>query len=209
MSKWTLTDEGNYADLEYTDFPAQCDNWPNSEDITASTAEVAKQYHNAIQGENYSGAQLILSNNPRLKNILINADTINRLKHSIMALERMFTDTIEPYIKKFMHAAKAYADNAALYASNALTSAKNAATSESNCSASLNSMATLKKETIDTATSLKNETVLSAASLKDEAKTYSESAAESAESAKSSANYVQQYSGGFYSTHVLTILTSD
>ena len=99
MSDWILNEDGKYADLEYTNFPASCDNWTNSEDISSSLIGAANQYRAAMENGNYTNAQAVLNSNPRLRNALINADTINRLKHSIMAVERMFTSTIESYIK--------------------------------------------------------------------------------------------------------------
>lgn len=176
MSKWTLNDDGTYTDLEYTNFPAQCDNWPNSEDISESMIAPANQYRKAMENGEYSSAQAILDNLPRLRNMLINADTINRLKHSIMALERMFTDTIEPYIKKFTDAAKTSADNAA-------SSAAAAATSEANAQTHLNEVQ----------------------SLKESAESFRDAAANSAKSAQESVNYVQQHVGGYYNTYYIAI----
>lgn len=112
MSDWILNEDGKYADLEYTNFPASCDNWTNSEDISSSLIGAANQYRAAMENGNYTNAQAVLNSNPRLRNALINADTINRLKHSIMAVERMFTSTIESYIKRFTDAAKNSADKA-------------------------------------------------------------------------------------------------
>ena len=106
MSDWILNEDGKYADLEYTNFPASCDNWTNSEDISSSLIGAANQYRAAMENGNYTNAQAVLNSNPRLRNALINADTINRLKHSIMAVERMFTSTIESYIKRFTNAAQ-------------------------------------------------------------------------------------------------------
>nr|DAG94935.1 MAG TPA: Preneck appendage protein barrel, VIRAL PROTEIN.8A [Herelleviridae sp.] len=112
MSDWILNEDGKYADLEYTNFPASCDNWTNSEDISSSLIGAANQYRAAMENGNYTNAQAVLNSNPRLRNALINADTINRLKHSIMAVERMFTSTIESYIKRFTDAAQNSANKA-------------------------------------------------------------------------------------------------
>lgn len=139
-----------------------------------------------MQNQNYNGAQLILNNNPRLKNILVNADTLNRLKHSIMALERMFTDTIDAYIKKFTDAAAASASKAATSEKNAATHESNAATSAKNASNTLTSV-----------TSLRNET-----------KKYSDKATQAATNAESNYNYVQQHVGGYYNTYDITIAPS-
>lgn len=127
MSNYITNEDGTYVDLEYTQFPAQCDSWENSEDISASMIGPANQYRTFIENGNYADAQVILNNNPRLKNMLINADTINRMKQGIMAVQRMFKDTIESYVKGFMDKAKEYCDNALTYSNNAKESETNSA----------------------------------------------------------------------------------
>ena len=112
MSNYITNEDGTYVDLTYTRFPAQCDSWADSQDITASMIGPANQYRKAVESGNYNNAQAILNGNPLLRNMLINADTINRMKHGIMALERMFVDSIQNYIKKFTDSAKASAESA-------------------------------------------------------------------------------------------------
>lgn len=80
--------------------------------MSSSLIGAANQYRTAMENGSYLNAQAILNSNPRLRNILINADTINRLKHAIMALERMFTSSINSYVKSFTDAAKSSADKA-------------------------------------------------------------------------------------------------
>ena len=81
-------------------------------------------YKKAIQSGNYALAQSILEANPKIKNTIIDATDINELKHSIMALERMFKEDIELYIESFTNKASDFSAKAA-------TSAENAALSES------------------------------------------------------------------------------
>ena len=56
MSDWILNEDGKYADLEYTNFPASCDNWTNSEDISSSLIGAANQYRAAMENGNYTNA---------------------------------------------------------------------------------------------------------------------------------------------------------
>lgn len=82
--------DGSYADLEYTKFPAEIDSWQNSEDVTAEYLSLANDYKSALLAGNYGNAQNILNANPQLKRMIFKADDINKLKHSIMAVERFF-----------------------------------------------------------------------------------------------------------------------
>ena len=106
------TEDGRYVDLEYTHFPAEIDSWVNSEDVSSSMLGPSNQYLTAMSTGRFSDAQTVLMNNPRLRNMIINADLMNKIKHAVMALERMFTEDIEIYIKQFMDSAKASAEQA-------------------------------------------------------------------------------------------------
>ena len=118
--------DGSYADLEYTKFPAEIDNWQNSEDVTAEYLSLANDYKSALLAGNYGNAQNILNANPQLKRMIFKADDVNKLKHSMMAVERMFNEEIESYIKSFTDKATSEADKASTSAINASLSEKNA-----------------------------------------------------------------------------------
>lgn len=83
-------------------------------------------YKKAIQNGNYALAQSILEANPKIKNTIIDATDINELKHSTMALERMFKEDIELYIESFTNKASDFSAKAATSAENAITAANNA-----------------------------------------------------------------------------------
>ena len=117
--------DGSYADLEYTKFPAEIDSWQNSEDVTAEYLSLANDYKSALLAGNYGNAKSILDANPQLKRMIITAEDINKTKHATMALERMFTEDIDAYVKSFT-------DRASSEAEKSTTSATNAALSESN-----------------------------------------------------------------------------
>ena len=83
-------------------------------------------YKEAIQNGNYALAQSILEANPKIKNTIIDATDINKLKHGTMALERMFKEDIELYIESFTNKASDFSAKAATSAENAITAANNA-----------------------------------------------------------------------------------
>lgn len=118
--------DGTYSDLEYTQFPAQIDSWQNSEDLTANFLDAANNYKSALLSGNYDTAQNILNSNPQLKRMMIRADDINKLKHATMALERLFAEDIEQFIKSYTDKASTEAEKATTAAGNASISEKNA-----------------------------------------------------------------------------------
>ena len=122
--------DGTYTDLAYTKFPAKVDSWQDSQNLTANYLSLANDYKTALLNGNYSAAQSILNANPELKRMLICADDINKLKHSQMAIERLFTEDIEEYIKSYTDKSTSEADKATTSAANAAISEKNALNSE-------------------------------------------------------------------------------
>lgn len=122
--------DGTYTDLAYTKFPAKVDSWQDSQNLTANYLSLANDYKTALLNGNYSAAQSILNANPELKRMLIGADDINKLKHSQMAIERLFTEDIEEYIKSYTDKSTSEADKSTTSAANAAISEKNALNSE-------------------------------------------------------------------------------
>lgn len=127
--------DGTYTDLAYTKFPAKVDSWQDSQNLTANYLSLANDYKTALLNGNYSAAQSILNANPELKRMLIGADDINKLKHSQMAIERLFTEDIEEYIKSYTDKSTSEADKATTSAANAAISEKNALNSEATATA--------------------------------------------------------------------------
>lgn len=175
--------DGSYADLEYTKFPAEIDSWQNSEDVTAEYLSLANDYKSALLAGNYGNAQNILNANPQLKRMIFKADDINKLKHSIMAVERFFTEDVDAYLR-------VYSDKASEAAENAITAANNAALSENSSKEiqkDLGSRYDNIQATLDTANQLSTE------------------AKDSAKRAEASVKYVQQYVGGYYNSYTFEI----
>lgn len=182
--------DGSYVDLEYTKFPAEVDSWQNNEDITAEYLSLANDYKSAILAGNYENARKILDANPQLKRMMITADDINKIKHSTMALERLFTEDIETYVKSFT-------DKATSEAEKATSSATSAALSEKNSEGIKSDVEDIRdtiQKNIDVATTLSNE-----------AKTSATDAKASADKAQESLNYLQGYVGGYYNSYLIDI----
>ncbi len=175
--------DGSYVDLEYTKFPAKVDSWQNSEDVTAEYLSLANDYKSALLAGNYGNAQNILNANPQLKRMIFKADDLNKLKHSIMAVERLFTEDVDAYLR-------IYSDKASEAAEKATTAANNAALSENSSKEiqkDLGSRYDNIQATLDTANQLSIE------------------AKDSAKRAEESVNYVQQHVGGYYNSYTFEI----
>lgn len=141
---YSKTEDGRYVDLEYTLFPAEVDSWVNSEDVSVNMLGPSNQYLAAMSTGRYSDAQTILANYPRLKNMIINADLMNKIKHATMALERMFTEDIETYIKQFTDLAKSSADKAVSSADIASKASKTATAARDESQSLVSTLRTLK-----------------------------------------------------------------
>lgn len=144
MSTYEKNNDGTYVDLEYTRFPAEVDGWVNSEDVTASMVGPANQYRTAMAAGRYAEAQTILTQYPGLKNMVINADTINRMKHSIMATERYYKEDVQKYILDHTEAAKTAATTATDAATEATASAKLSSQNRDESAEMLENLRTLK-----------------------------------------------------------------
>lgn len=182
--------DGSYADLEYSKFPAEVDSWQNNEDVTAEYLSLANDYKSALLTGNYENAQKILNANPQLKRMMITAEDINKTKHATMALERMFTEDIEAYVKSFTDKASEAAEKATSSATNASISEKNSEDIQSN----VEDIRDTIQKNIDVATSLSKE-----------AKTSATDAKASADKAQESLNYLQGYVGGYYNSYLIDI----
>lgn len=91
-------EDGTYVGLDFTNFPAEVDSWEDSEDIDSSNLPFVNAYREALLSNNIKGAQQILLGHPSLARMRIDASTINKIKHAVMALERMFKEDIQDYI---------------------------------------------------------------------------------------------------------------
>lgn len=91
-------EDGTYIGLDSTKFPAEVDSWQDSEDVDNQNLAYANAFRKAMEDGNANLAQQILLQHPALKKMRIDAETINQLKHAVMAIERLFKEDIEDYI---------------------------------------------------------------------------------------------------------------
>lgn len=189
--KYQKNSDGTYVGLNFTNFPAEVDSWQDSLDVSAEMLALANSYRAAMLANEITTAKDILARNPTLARMMIDADTINRLKHAVMALERMFDEDIEEYIKSYTNAASASATNAANSASAAARSASAAKTSETNASNSAGTASSKATEASNSAAAAAESKAAAATS----ATTASQKAAAASQSADDATNSATEAAG--------------
>lgn len=78
-----------YPDLE-NNFPDSIDNFDKFLDPTLSTLTAINQYYALFDIGDLAGATAILDANPLLKQMIINADNLNKLRDGILSLQRYY-----------------------------------------------------------------------------------------------------------------------
>lgn len=86
-----------YPDLD-CNFPESVDNIDKMQDLTTVTKPLADQYYELINTGKIQEANTFLSNNSRLSYSIFNAIKFNKLRDSIIAVQRMFRDDIDEYL---------------------------------------------------------------------------------------------------------------
>lgn len=86
-----------YPDLD-CNFPESIDNIDKMQDLTITTKPMADQYYALMNSGKIQEATTYLSNNTRLVYSIFNAAKFNKLRDSIIAVERLFTDDINEYL---------------------------------------------------------------------------------------------------------------
>lgn len=87
-----------YPDLECTTFPDAVDSWERFCDPTISSQIAINSYYDCINRGDFEGAAKIIEQNPKLKQMIINADRMNQLRDAVISLERFFNTTVYKYI---------------------------------------------------------------------------------------------------------------
>lgn len=157
-TKYPKNEDGTYVGLDSTNYPVSVDSWQDNLDVSSEMLTYANQYRAAMEANNLTLAQSILSQHPDLERMQITAKDINEMKHGIMALERWTAENFEEYLGQYTQSAQDAADTAGSYASAAADSASSAESSanaayqsESSAEASKNE-ANLLVETLRTLT---------------------------------------------------------
>jgi len=68
-------------------------------DLSATYKSLADQYYTYINTGNFTSAQQLLTDNPTLETMIINAKKINKYQNIALALERFFKDDVETYLE--------------------------------------------------------------------------------------------------------------
>lgn len=99
MADYVIGPDGKYSDLPFTNLPSGVDTWEDSMDVDATSLAVVTLYKRYLAENNKEQANALKESNPNLKKMIMDASEINKLKHGLMALERMFVDDLDQYIK--------------------------------------------------------------------------------------------------------------
>lgn len=86
-----------YPDLD-CNFPESVDNIDKMQDLTTTTKPLADQYYTLINAGQIQEANTFLQNNPRLVYAIFNAAKFNKLRDSVIAVQRMFVEDIDDYL---------------------------------------------------------------------------------------------------------------
>lgn len=86
-----------YSDLD-SNFPDSVDNIDKMQDLTTTTKPLADQYYDLISSGKIEEANTFLGNNSRLLYSIFNAAKFNKLRDSIIAIQRLFIEDINKYL---------------------------------------------------------------------------------------------------------------
>ncbi|WP_143322485.1 hypothetical protein [Clostridium sp. HBUAS56010] len=87
-----------YEEYPHSQFPGAIDNFDNMQDISASLVDAMVSYQTAISNKDFTAAAEVISNNPDLLKVLINADRINSIQDAIKAVEKYYLENVEDMI---------------------------------------------------------------------------------------------------------------
>ena len=100
-----------YPDLE-NNFPDSVDNFDKFLDPTIATLTAINQYYVLFDSGDLAGATAILNANPTLKQMIINADNLNKLRDGIVSLQRYYMDDIQQYLVELINYRGVYSGSA-------------------------------------------------------------------------------------------------
>lgn len=87
-----------YPELPETNFPDSLDVFDRLSDVTSGDIILVNQYQAYMSAGNQAAAAKLLTDNPDLKNKIINASTINKFLDAVSALQKMFKEDVQTYI---------------------------------------------------------------------------------------------------------------
>lgn len=81
------------------DFPDEKDTMTRMSDLNYANKSLADQYYTYMNAGNFTAAQQLLSDNPTLDSMILNAAKINRFNDIALSLEWFFKDDVESYLE--------------------------------------------------------------------------------------------------------------
>lgn len=86
-----------YPDLD-CNFPESIDNIDKMQDLTVTTKQLADQYYSLMNAGKITEANEFLASNQKLVYSIFNAAKFNKLRDSIISVQRMFVEDIDEYL---------------------------------------------------------------------------------------------------------------
>jgi len=80
-------------------FPDAKDTMTRMSDLNYTNKALADQYYSYLNAGNFNAAQQLLSDNPTLDSMILNAAKINRFNDIALSLEWFFKDDVETYLE--------------------------------------------------------------------------------------------------------------
>lgn len=89
-------------DLTGTMFPDEIDNWDRWLDPTLQTISAIQRYQSLYSQSKFEEANEVIQNNPTLKRIIVNAESLNKLQDAIIAIERFYFSDFQAYLQNIV-----------------------------------------------------------------------------------------------------------
>jgi len=86
-----------YPDLE-NKFPEQIDDFEKFQDPNLTSISLINEYYSYFDSGNLQAANELLENNPSLKRMIINAESLNKLRDAILSVQRYYLNDVESYL---------------------------------------------------------------------------------------------------------------
>lgn len=86
-----------YPDLE-NKFPIEIDNFEKFVDPDIASIQAINQYYQYFDAGDLENANNILANNPQLKRMILNAESLNQIRDGLISIERYYLNDIQQYL---------------------------------------------------------------------------------------------------------------
>lgn len=100
-----------YPDLE-NKFPDEIDNIERFSDPTITDIPIINQYNAYYLAGDLESATALLDNNPSLKKMIVNADTLNMLRDMTISTQRYYMNDVQQYLQDIVKYRGVYNPNA-------------------------------------------------------------------------------------------------